>query len=256
MAFIYKYFKASNEQEAMTRMQQVVEQHSLYATPPKEFNDPFEFKVWMICDAPEHRISAQYFNDNPTASFEEYEVWKRIVLRPNGLNYVEKRIREDLLNALGVICLTLNPDNSLMWSHYGPDHLSFCAAFDRDLLLETDRVILKGRIHYCKSLRGFNYFTQRRDTFVKTALFSKSDCWMYEEEYRLVLDKQGIIAFPENALKGIILGCRAYPGLRRYAQENVDKATLWYEQMVESSRDYRLLRCPIEKDVYWTSSHF
>jgi len=253
---IYRFFFADREEIALERVRQVVEQHTLYAASPKTFNDPFEFKLKIKIPTDQDRIRKRYFKDQPGHSEEDFEIWKRSFISSNNAQWMQDSIREECLEKFGVICFTTNPCNHLLWSHYGPSHLSFCAAFELGELLKLDGYLASGLIHYSNKLHSLDCFSQNVSTIAKHLFFKKSVEWKYEKEFRIVLKNKGEVKFPVNALKSIVLGCRAHQCLRNYARKSLDNGKYKWEQMVECSDDYSLKQCLIEKNCYLMTSHF
>ena len=96
------------------------------------------------------------------------------------------------------------------------------------------------------------------DDFEKRVFGCKSSLWAYEQEYRLILDRSGIFGFPRTALQQVILGCRAYPELKAYANQYADPTVnqFGFYQMCEDLHAYRLKKLPISRDTTLMSSLF
>jgi hypothetical protein len=254
-ALVYRFFKVADEQTSLERLRQVVEQHTLWASAPKRFNDPFEFKFLLSCDGDESELRNRYFQDNPNKSDEDYISWSNDIKRPNGMWHINVLIREKFLNRLGLLCFTKTPQNLLMWSHYGPDHSSFCAAFEYGTLAGMDHRFTSGPVCYSNEPLKFNYLKDDKQALARIAFFNKAEAWAYEQEVRVICKTQGLVPYPIGALKGIILGCRAYKALRTYANENLGNGIFW-RQMIEKYGKYEIEEAPIEKNVVHMSSHF
>ncbi len=256
MEHLYRYFYADDPTNALQRIRQVVEDRKLWATSPLNFNDPFEFKFALSLEAQEQEIYAKFFKDNPSRSHADYKSWKQTISSPKQIFHLQATLREDYLNRHGVICFTNRADTQLMWSHYGPRHLSFCAMFDRNRLTNMKDLVMAGPVQYSETMGSFNYFKQNEEDLPQKIFFQKSSAWNYENEYRLICERPGALEYPPEALIGIVLGCRAHNVLRKYVRTLVGTTSLKFDQMVEAAADYKLSRIPIEKDRFVISSHY
>jgi len=117
---LYKYFPDDDD-----KLERFVN-GSVYLTPPKYFNDPWDFKLR---------------SEVPTEEMVNKEVGHQ--LSPEGLRkfykeeastprYLEDEACEQqtgLSELIGIICLTEDPLNRLMWANYGNSHKGFVAEF-------------------------------------------------------------------------------------------------------------------------------
>lgn len=125
---------------------------------------------------------------------------------------------EAFLSECGIVSLTENPRNLLMWAHYGNDHKGVCIGYDSKFLSSIrKKATPSSRPFHYKPLK-VNYdrvrFDRTTDNFNKSngssllnsillkTLTTKSDDWMYEKEHRCIIplewgDKM-IINFPQK----------------------------------------------------------
>lgn len=251
---LYKFYGATNGESALDLLKKIIENNTLMASKPYTFNDPFEFKINLDLDADEPTKRKRFFQDNPSKTNEEYENWLQGL--DQSARYVTQSSRSTLLSEFGVICLTHSYDNHLMWSHYAQNHQGFCIGFDDSIMNEIDNTTAKGDVIYHNVIPAFRFFYDHPDDFVSKTVFSKSEEWKYEQEYRIVTEKQGIVDFPMTCIKEVILGCRTFNELRNYANEQIGTKPYSFFQMVESFKQYRLDKHAIEKGVRIMSSTF
>ncbi|RJV05918.1 MULTISPECIES: DUF2971 domain-containing protein [Bacteroides] len=101
------------------------------------------------------------------------------------------------------------PCNELLWAHYANSHQGFCIEYDLDLLMEntSPKFDIRNKINVV--------YDRERPTVVETDnLFqvqqkvfgTKSTPWEYENEVRLVFDKNGVKPIAKNAVTAIYLG--------------------------------------------------
>ncbi len=149
-----------------------------------------------------------------------------IITKGRGRIVLEEAIekaRELLRKKLGICCFTEIRDNILMWAHYAKQHTGFCLEFnvDNEFFVPHARAI---KVEYEVILPVLNVL--QLDNYPKgelgEKLLIKANDWRYEQEWRIVDHKKGpgIQNFPEDALSGVILGCRI-------SEENKENIFRW-----------------------------
>lgn len=172
----------------------------LRLTPPAKLNDPFDSKP---TDAGIEKKMAFFFDDSDhfDDGIEEGE--------PEEFDpeQVKKSYENDLrsrLDEFGIISLTEDPYNLLMWSHYASEHKGIIVAVAcndktftfHDEFSERCNVSQKtpARVIYSNRRPGpgiempddaiYEYF---EDNFYKHFALIKGDNWIYEKEHRFLL---------------------------------------------------------------------
>ena len=128
-------------------------------------------------------------------------------------------VKETLPQVAGVCCLCEEPDNQLMWAHYGSSHSGFVLEFDAaSPFFESARRVAYRSRRPSGPLVGM----EAQDLFL-----TKGNVWAYELEWRMlrlfknadrVLRQDGqqiyLFRFPPEMVKSVIFGARATPSLR------------------------------------------
>jgi len=135
--------------------------------------------------------------------------------------------------AIGVLCLSQEPDNILLWSHYANSHDGICLRFDvaghraaftrlhpvtyQDDILKLEAPIqdllglFKGRprllIDIAAIMRGDHTEEEHPARQIASWFYTKSTDWAYEREWRAITSPPGLVRFPARALTGVIVGC-------------------------------------------------
>jgi DUF2971 family protein len=253
---LYKYVGARTESETLQILESFCERHVLKVSEPASFNDPFEFKVALDFDADEGTMRKRFFEDNPEASHSDYEYWCRHHTKQKKW-WVAQETRRELLGRFGVFCMSAVDDNYLMWSHYSQKHTGFCVGIDESHLCGLKGLIGQGFVKYQKQAPKFRFYFESPELFQNSISMFKSDDWSYEKEYRYLFDSVGLLEFPPVALKEVILGCRSYMPLRRYAHEHCEEnGSVRFFQMCEDFGEYSLLKQPLQKNSWQMSSFF
>lgn len=198
---VYKYM-------TLQGLNACLNQRTIRFTKPVNFNDPFD------CAA-----SAE-------------EATEGFNIRLAGSNNADKLFT--IRNAIGILSLTRNPLNPLMWAHYGENHRGGVIAIDTDEAgLEcTEANIISasaGNVIYTTvrpsvdddHLPRHDEITAQHDRSMLERLFLyKSLHWSYEEEVRVArrVDytpqvRHQDFEIPSSAIKAVYLGAKYLPAL-------------------------------------------
>ena len=194
--------------------------NEIYFSSPEDFNDPFDSKPHLTHAGPmterKRHLLKMYQRKHPELSKKQIEMSVDLELIPGGLDiiYLDKAVekaRELMRKQLGICCFSEVRDSILMWAHYANKHTGYCLEFDvkSDFFGLSTRAI---KVDYAKLRPELNVL--RWDNYpegeLAKSLLIKADDWRYEQEWRIVDSEKGAGTqkFPEDALKGVILGCR------------------------------------------------
>ena len=176
---------------------------SIYFSSYKDFNDPFE----SACK--------RKYDFTPKEYFETFQRWgvdsfsAAIEAEKIRLGYVNAKdllsqATDLILNDFAYFCMTKDPDNILMWSHYADSHKGVCLKFD--LLQDLDTFSLTVPVDYNSEYPEFDTLNGNPGINIITR---KSLDWAYKHEHRTVKVKEhGIHQINKEALVEIIFGCR------------------------------------------------
>jgi hypothetical protein len=162
-------------------------------TQPSSLNDPFDSKPTK--EAIRKKIAFMSDNKGEGAGFVSDE--------EINLNHADtKEYLETELHKFGIISLTENPHNLLMWSHYADEHNGIVIAVSNseETFSFSEDGISSSRIGEKKAVR-VRYDNKRpskdipdecifsiyEDEFFKHFALVKSDNWMYEKEHRFLI---------------------------------------------------------------------
>ena len=215
---LYKYGKFDEYTE------KVFTHNDIYFSSPNVFKDPFDSKPHLACDGEMQQIEdylcERYGKKYHGRSKEEIlaDVRREIMAKGKQNIYLEEAVEkaiELLRKKLGICCFTKIKDNILMWTHYAKQHTGFCLEFDvnNDFFRPSTRAI---KVKYDGLRPELNVL--RLDSYpegkLAEKLLIKANDWQYEHEWRIVdYEKgEGTQNFPEDALRGVILGCRISQG--------------------------------------------
>ena len=139
------------------------------------------------------------------------------------------QVMMQIINRVGILCLTEKMDNLLMWAHYSSNHTGFVIEFD-------EKHTFFGQGRELGSLKKVRYSTTRPEVtmldptlsdiellykWIEDIFCVKSKHWEYEQEWRMIVPLRGcqsviasqqgdiyLFELPKSCITGIILGCR------------------------------------------------
>lgn len=168
-----------------------------------------------------------YYNNykNFNDPFDSYSIEK-----------VEKKLNDDsnqdksklnILNGLRITCLSeiipTKKESLLMWAYYGDEHKGICIEYSIESIINTVinnlKIASKQKIsdtnfylllpvYYSNIFSELDNISIYSSTEWATRIFHKHDCWIHEDEWRL-LNGHGSINYTELTPSRIFLGCKS-----------------------------------------------
>lgn len=207
---LYKYVTASTAERILGG--------SIRFTQPGAFNDPFELLPQF--HTPEGFAPADgILNINYTERRRKGLDKRRIKDQQKYYSDVQARSIVDSLNsAIGILCLSRNPDSLLMWAHYADEYRGAVIEFDESHDFFHGSI----PIAYRKQRPIYSITDFYGVDFSIADLCVKPNVWAYEKEVRVVrpLDRCDssdtsfnghplmTMSIPMDCIKGVILGER------------------------------------------------
>ena len=244
-------------------------ENSLYFSSPKNFNDPFDCKVY-----PNYEVGTkkQIFNkflehadlSHPRLPLSER---KKIAKKEFDKNFniiknpilFEKRVTDIINTGFGIFSLTEKCDNLLMWAHYSDNHTGFCIEFNAKRLFEICKnyiiikeLIMLYKVKYERHYPIINPYSSDYDiqTFVLW-LITKSVEWEYEQEWRLIytMHPNESLVFPDDVIEAIYFGVRSDPTIVNETIKLLSKKSIKpnYYQAILKRKEFGLLFKKISK---------
>ncbi|MBW7997053.1 MAG: DUF2971 domain-containing protein [Candidatus Glassbacteria bacterium] len=146
---------------------------------------------------------------------------------------VQQSLRESFDTRFGVLCLSENYDNHLMWSHYTDCHKGYVIGFDSSNKFfdkrrnESDQINKIKKVNYTNErpeYAGFSFSKNEQQQIEHMAaifFLTKAKIWEYEQEWRFIRElecadkyievngeKICLYKFPAGAICTVILGCK------------------------------------------------
>lgn len=221
---------------------------TLKYTCPLEFNDPFD------CMPAYDPASIDNLNINRPDLIQkvaEYhgipmEVARRIAIN-NAHNGVESgEFARGLVSELGVVSLSRDPTNILMWSHYAEHHKGFVV--ELRIAMDAPRDLLDSVMPFPVVYQVERPVVDWASDFdVKPYFLTKSRDWKYEQEERILTTSEGPGIHPysrKHFLWSVIAGSRMSSDNYLALKGSVDQASL------EIGREIPLYRAELAGSKY------
>lgn len=205
------------------RLKDILLMNRIYCSNPIHFNDPWDMKplIKSFDNEKDRKEYIEYLRKTMIENGISQEMIEESLNKPSIIDSMAESSTLTHWKAFEeyfrVYCLSPKPDNLLMWSHYADKHKGLCLEFD------TDNPIFGGAWEVEYHIE-YPYRPWNAELDVVRLALTKAKCWEYEEEYRLlpktelansakqftmVVDEDNKLTFPHEALKSIIVGCKA-----------------------------------------------
>jgi len=237
-----KFFKyRSMDAASLPWVEKTVLHNEVYFAPALSFNDPFDLRPALVLDGTpqEHRqryiASSIKFEPQLSASEREAAADQAMTsMTPEHIDETAALIQalhsEQLTTRHGVFCVSEKRDDILMWSHYADHHRGICLEFDGH-----GRFMAHAQpVRYSEERVPINAYRDDSDTMLEKAMFTKSNHWAYESEWRLLSYQRGpgVVQFRPENLTGIVIGAMA-------SAATVEKVLDWNKTRPEPIQVYR-----------------
>lgn len=191
-------------------------------TCPLDFNDPFDclpyYDVANINQIPSIRPDLFKAAGNRRGLSPAQRLQKKGEFVARLRNHiVDGSFANSLLKTVGVVSLSKNPLNILMWSHYADYHKGFVIelripvmGYMPDIMLSTDR-LLPFPVIYQENRPKIDIGNYTKESLLNEILLTKSTNWAYEEEERVIAEDRppGIFKYRrDEILCSVIAGMR------------------------------------------------
>ena len=233
----------------------LIQKGELYFSSPADFNDPFD-GVIDYSETIDITAIEKLADRLRIPQLQKEEVLSRCrQADPKQLLqiYVDMISKMKQRNVLKIYCLSQNPLNILMWTHYAKAHTGICIglkAYKLDekafgikvqencvskKLLEPSlpHMLIPIPVIYTSKVAGKYDFGKGNADVLKESFLNKSLDWQYEQECRIVATEDTLLKNPVtidvNEIEEIIFGLRASPLLIEQVKEIVFKSP--YKQL-------------------------
>lgn len=196
--YLYKYANYFIENKNINNMNQtknIIVNDQLFFSHRNGLNDPYEIR-FVTVNPDDNSILNPAVYDGPERQFEEWY--------------------KQYFGNIGILSLSAQNDNMIMFSHYANKHKGICLQFDTtkdEIFTNASPVNYRNSIPYINYKDYWDFVSNRDKDYSKfdVIFFTKHKDWIYEEEWRILHQleankKEYLYKFNSEALTGIIFG--------------------------------------------------
>lgn len=200
----------------------VISNHSCWFSKPSDFNDPFDCNLDVsigkndeeVIDNMEKSSMLQLLREELSQKDDDVKIaGARLINKPHTIKRIINEVHKYYIDQnIGVFCLSEDPKNILMWSHYADSHKGICIEFDikRGGFFYNNLLPVQYKKHYPKfELSDYQKEENMMFTMHQQAICTKSVLWQYEKEWRVIVDDGfGLKNFDKNDVTKVIFGAK------------------------------------------------
>ncbi|WP_339064894.1 DUF2971 domain-containing protein [Teredinibacter turnerae] len=198
----------------------VITEGTIKYTCPLDFNDPFDCWPCYSQEAlrelgqTKKKLIAQFGKSNGWSPAKRIREKRKLEAKVRQYIGTEKH-QSDMLSQIGVVCLSRDPRNILMWSHYAKFHTGFVVEFKIPVFGYEEEAQKLGEnlipfpITYSKKRPVIKYGKENDEDLIDKSILTKYIDWSYEKEQRVIehLRGPGIHCYQrESRLNSVISG--------------------------------------------------
>ncbi len=206
----------------------ILYESKLYCTSPKNFNDPFDCKIYPNYQLGNNNDILNKFIEHTYVEFpnlsrkdilkiakDKFKTNIKIIKNPN---LMSKRMEDIINKTFGIYSLSESNDNLLMWAHYAKDHRGFCVEFNVEMLFKVlqnhiliNEFLMLKKVKYTSEYPIINpYVSEYKPEDFFDLLTTKSKDWKYENEWRIIYSEHPneFLKIPEEIITAIYFGVR------------------------------------------------
>jgi hypothetical protein len=186
----------------------------VYFAGPERLNDPYDCQVSVTA-----AIDAAVAQAGQETARNVVDKLERVRKLSEILTKMERDTRR-----VGVLSLSQDNLNALMWSHYADEHRGVCLGFRFSPKIteyhKKNKIIGTTECHYCRNNPFSDFFIEFAqadelvpwDEFwpviISLGMASKSEAWRHENEVRVLRTEPGFVSFQPEELTEVVFGMR------------------------------------------------
>ncbi|TBT82689.1 DUF2971 domain-containing protein [Vibrio parahaemolyticus] len=198
----------------------IIASNKIFFPKPAIFNDPYDCKIEI-----DKKVSLDDYikmmRHDAARQFVPENVLEGEIAKVKKVGIVPSEFLENLSlgideynnenQGMGVLSLSSDPKNILMWAHYADDHKGMCIELERteENSLGRDDVTqpVKYLVGYPR-VKAIDFITAPAGSATRKMLWSKSKDWEYEKEWRMLVTKGNETMPLPGKITSIIIGMR------------------------------------------------
>lgn len=196
--------------------------NQIWASEPEDFNDLFDSKAFLIDFSKLDLLTAKQLFNNDAQKAQIEENWPES-LEING--YVEKEYYSSKFSKLGILSLSSNFSNELLWGLYTQNQ-GYCVELDYNMF--PDNFQGPFPMNYVDQLEPIDIMKYGGQLSFLIQVTQKKKKWKFEDEFRFIIESgtnpfklshsmytkhtnqseaiPRLVSYPKQAIKAIYLG--------------------------------------------------
>lgn len=197
--YAYKYRPIDEHTE------EIFTNSEIWFANPLTFNDPFDCQLVPANRFEKSDIKNFLEHNKPDVRRKEFRQKLNYYSRhKDKLSTIINNILRETAFKSGVSCFAGSNDNILMWSHYAHSHNGICIKFD--ILQSLELFLFPIVVKYTEKYPIYNHLIDASN-IVDFLFKTKSKCWEYENEIRVIKPRSGYYKFNHQSIVEICFGC-------------------------------------------------
>ena len=245
----FHYFSLDTD-DRRSWLERLLVKNEAYFRSRNQLNDPNELRPEIVFDGPEKAmrlfvrelVQQRSGRLSLAKRLQEERKVMHIYKNPEQL----RKMLHDILDRLGIFCLSETDNEMLLWSHYADAHRGVCIEFDTKVgFLAAAR-----QVTYGDKRPIVNRLVDSLIEIGEKSMLSKLKAWAYEREWRIIArwrDEErirrfiaqhnvsahvqafmlaqngpGYYSFPSKAIRSVILGARVTPAIEAWLRGAIE----------------------------------
>lgn len=187
---LYRFRPLASESN-WDRLTEILRDRKLWFSSVDKFNDPFEGRVSLRVP-PGDRARA-WMKDVATRLASGNRAERRSIRKTatrSAAHGIEINDRLTDINSIGVCCFMEATSSLLAWSHYAAGHRGVALGFRVKSSLPTNVLSFAHQVIYKVDKPSIDVVRDSRSKSFDAAILTKSECWKYEREWRVLADPE------------------------------------------------------------------
>jgi hypothetical protein len=238
---LYKYRKLYEENSGKITLNghthDLLTKNKVYFSSPFGFNDPFDTDIPVDFHCTEEEFYRYHFVDKKSnremrrkiRSIGFHKIWEQQQILADNPQFNEE-LDMSTANRFRIFCLAKEYDITMMWSHYADSHKGICVGIkaihesesktpqiglslpDEDSGINQTIYWPVYEVKYAADNElnpPIKFFSDDSDKIIEK-ITTKSDCWSYEKEMRMILwnpiEKDHVIRLARGSIGEVIFG--------------------------------------------------
>ena len=212
---LYKYrtWKEENHKD-------LIRKGVVYFAAPDSFEDTFDCNLPEVFPEGERLFQMFYEKSieiNPNSTEKQHIEFATYWCKHSPIANVTERdkllefFRKEFSDRHGVLSLCKTANNDAMWEKYGDNYQGYCVGFDASVLAKYCSG--GGDVQYVKGIPSIDFMNDSNDVRIEKQIFSKSQVWSFEDEYRflkigknVLTNQERIVLLPQESIREVYLG--------------------------------------------------